>query len=612
MDDCQIPVNRQMRANEIDQFSERLNQILDEFDDLKQADQDFDGSTESEREIKALIEKIDRKLNGFKQERKDHLKYQSNKLDAYTEADIFNENKQYVIIKEIRVFKEKIEDTNNRLKELDDLMRELNTKLIQQDMANATKLLGAKAAKLRERLRIAEGELKKIGKCGEEMDGNTSMNEEEEFLDALKEEMPEVFKNIGANFKQLDKIDDLIKQVEAKKKIEDMQELKKQIDDATAKVDQCESLVNKLENEIIEWDAFKKLCRRDEELGEIDNLLAEFNKDLNKEVETMAAAKKKQEGLLDSSKEKKDVDDAKYLIEGVNNYVAELNKLNDDVHALKEDKDECFGEFDGDIPSSIKVARNKRIAAAFAGKKGKPADCNTNSDKPEDMYYMLHINCRYRQRIHDLLKNLRNINQRRRDLAEKYAGLKRDLAVEKQVKIFKAVKGDAIDELWCFHLNKHQLDLDVKRLGPGKYLFGTRNIMAKIINGKLVIRVGGGYMGADEFIEQYGKMEMLKMMHNQEVMEQRNNGGDAGSGKGSANMNRRGSSGSGNRGTLPGNVGSIADMKAQLLGSVKTYEEGPRFSEKKSPSPANRRKTMAPGSPKGPDFVGRAGSTGKR
>ena len=64
--------------------------------------------------------------------------------------------------------------------------------------------------------------------------------------------------------------------------------------------------------------------------------------------------------------------------------------------------------------------------------------------------------------------------------------------------------------------------------------------MAKIINGKLVIRVGGGYMGADEFIEQYGKMEILKMMHNAEVMEQRANG-DAGSGKGSSNMNRRGS-----------------------------------------------------------------------
>jgi hypothetical protein len=43
-------------------------------------------------------------------------------------------------------------------------------------------------------------------------------------------------------------------------------------------------------------------------------------------------------------------------------------------------------------------------------------------------------------------------------------------------------------------------------------MFGTRQILCKIINGKLVIRVGGGYMGADEFIEQYGRIELLKMM----------------------------------------------------------------------------------------------------
>jgi hypothetical protein len=36
--------------------------------------------------------------------------------------------------------------------------------------------------------------------------------------------------------------------------------------------------------------------------------------------------------------------------------------------------------------------------------------------------------------------------------------------------------------------------------------------LAKIINGKLVIRVGGGYMSVDEFIDQYGKIELLKLM----------------------------------------------------------------------------------------------------
>jgi hypothetical protein len=82
----------------------------------------------------------------------------------------------------------------------------------------------------------------------------------------------------------------------------------------------------------------------------------------------------------------------------------------------------------------------------------------------------------------------------------------------KLVKTYKPVKGDAIDELFAVHMNKVSLNLPVKRLGEGSYLFGTKKILAKIINGKLVIRVGGGYMSADEFIEQYGRIEMLKMM----------------------------------------------------------------------------------------------------
>jgi len=42
------------------------------------------------------------------------------------------------------------------------------------------------------------------------------------------------------------------------------------------------------------------------------------------------------------------------------------------------------------------------------------------------------------------------------------------------------------------------------------YMFGSRKIIAKIVNGKLMIRVGGGFMTIEEFITQYGPMEMLK------------------------------------------------------------------------------------------------------
>jgi hypothetical protein len=43
---------------------------------------------------------------------------------------------------------------------------------------------------------------------------------------------------------------------------------------------ETEDLINKLENEIIEWNAFNKLCLRDEELYEIESLLEDFKNDI--------------------------------------------------------------------------------------------------------------------------------------------------------------------------------------------------------------------------------------------------------------------------------------------------------------------------------------------
>lgn len=78
--------------------------------------------------------------------------------------------------------------------------------------------------------------------------------------------MPEVLRNIDLNFDQIDDIEKLLKVVIDTRNTQKMVELKKEISEATVKVEQSEALVVKLENEIIEWNAFKKVCRRDEEL----------------------------------------------------------------------------------------------------------------------------------------------------------------------------------------------------------------------------------------------------------------------------------------------------------------------------------------------------------
>jgi hypothetical protein len=50
----------------------------------------------------------------------------------------------------------------------------------------------------------------------------------------------------------------------------------------------------------------------------------------------------------------------------------------------------------------------------------------------------------------------------------------------------------------------------VKRLGEGQYMYGSKKIFAKIMNGKLIIRVGGGYMLIDEFLKNYAVIEKDK------------------------------------------------------------------------------------------------------
>jgi hypothetical protein len=59
--------------------------------------------------------------------------------------------------------------------------------------------------------------------------------------------------------------------------------------------------------------------------------------------------------------------------------------------------------------------------------------------------------------------------------------------------------------LFADYINRLGCPVPVKRLADNNYIFGTKKISAKIINGRLVIRVGGGYMGIEEFMMYYGQ-----------------------------------------------------------------------------------------------------------
>lgn len=67
------------------------------------------------------------------------------------------------------------------------------------------------------------------------------------------------------------------------------------------------------------------------------------------------------------------------------------------------------------------------------------------------------------------------------------------------------IQGDPIDELMAKHLNASQYFIDVRALGEGHYMLGTKKIFAKIVADKLVVKQGGGFMLIDEFIKNYSE-----------------------------------------------------------------------------------------------------------
>ena len=76
---------------------------------------------------------------------------------------------------------------------------------------------------------------------------------------------------------------------------------------------------------------------------------------------------------------------------------------------------------------------------------------------------------------------------------------------------YRAMKGDSVDEMLANVLNIKNCEIPISRIGDGWYMFGSKKIYAKIMNNKLVCRVGGGFSNMEEFIKDYAESERLKL-----------------------------------------------------------------------------------------------------
>ena len=73
-------------------------------------------------------------------------------------------------------------------------------------------------------------------------------------------------------------------------------------------------------------------------------------------------------------------------------------------------------------------------------------------------------------------------------------------------------KNDPTDAALADYINSRSEPMPVPftREDKGVYLFGTKRVFIKVENGKIIIRVGGGFMMIDEFVEIYTPLELEK------------------------------------------------------------------------------------------------------
>jgi len=73
------------------------------------------------------------------------------------------------------------------------------------------------------------------------------------------------------------------------------------------------------------------------------------------------------------------------------------------------------------------------------------------------------------------------------------------------VAVYIPIIGDQVDEKLADFINnypdRNKIKIMFLREAAGVYEFGTKRVEVRLAKGKLTIRVGGGYMGIDEFLD---------------------------------------------------------------------------------------------------------------
>lgn len=337
-------------------------------------------------------------------------------------------------------------------------------------------------------LAYLESDIDKLIALAKELDGYTSDDEEAFFVESLVKDLEAVKKKIETVKDSTNAIEkdilELKKRIDAQKTSqkdfsdEEMEEIISKISLIEEKVDKNEYTIAEMEwvvdgkkQRFAEMDLFAKFTRRNNELNKLRNIVDEWAKiveDLIKDC-------------TDDINDDKSADDLKDVCKEV---ISECDEHSKQLAAVWE----TMADIKKDIEEGLKRLDVKEMSI-------------------DELYSLLEHNVLIKKKLRQLLTEIDGLSKRIIESKKKYMSKK---AKSPPQKSYQAVKGDEVDEMLAKWINLHGCTIWFERLGGGFYMFGSKKIYAKIMNGKLVIRVGGGYMSIDEFMKHYGLQEMQR------------------------------------------------------------------------------------------------------
>ena len=390
-----------------------------------------------------------------------------------------------IIIEKYGIASKELHDLTEIFDTTDNIFKELQTELVDLYYAKKLNDLMNVIRMLIDRLNKLNDLIIKLIELAKEFEGYTSDDEEEGFVNDLENELHEVKNHhaegeeeLSALEKQIVQLQDELAQNPPLVDEDKADKIDNEISDLSKMIEDIERLVDSKIQRFADMDPYKKFRRREKELSKLQMILTE-KADVLVELNHECKADIKNK---DASPELKEC--AKEVIEEVGDLEENLGNLRDRLQML-----------DNEIQEFLEKSAKTEMTI-------------------EEIFELLYANVEVKKKLKMFFSGIDEFFKSLAEVRKKYM-LKK--AESPPTKTYKATKGDQMDEMLGQWINTHGCEFEIRRLGGGFYMFGEKKIYAKIINGKLIIRVGGGYMSIDEFMQHYGALELARQQRDYEI-----------------------------------------------------------------------------------------------